>query len=170
MSTALSGLQAVAILALLTGCSVPANEIAGRFWTAVQTGDLQTAIHFRSASSADLVAETAQALVIDEVLIGETLQNNRLAIVRTSLRTSTDGDLLRISFDTHLVQEEGVWRVDLGETHAEMTGAVVAANVRQVGEAIDEGLKELGEALERGADDLKAAIREALRELDAQLQ
>ncbi len=170
MSTALSVLRAVAILALVTGCSVPANEIAERFWTAVQAGDLQTARQFTSASSVGLVAETVKALVIDEVLIGETLRNDRLAIVRTSIWTSTDVDALRISFDTHLVREEGVWRVDLGETHAEVTGAVFAANVRQVGEAMDEGMKELSEALERGAADLKAAIRGALRDLDEQLQ
>ncbi len=107
---------------------------------------------------------------IDEVLLGETLQSERSAIVRTSLVTSIVESRHRTTFDTHLVREAQEWRVDVEATERELTAAIFAAGLRQIGEALGQGVQEFSAALEEGTAEMKRAIREALEELEEELQ
>jgi hypothetical protein len=163
----------VAALPLVLACGVPApspRQVTERFWEALRTGDLAAAKACASAPSARLVDAMAEGRQIEEVLLGETLQSESSAIVRTSLVTSMAEEQLRTTFDTHLVRESEAWRVDVQATQREMTTAIFAASMRQIGEALGQGVQEFSEALEEGAAELSRAIREALEELEEELE
>ena len=165
--------KVVAALLLVLACGVPApspQQVSERFWEALRTGDIATAKAHASAWSAMLVDALGEDLRIEEVRLGETLQSERSAIVRTSLVTATEAGRRHTSFDTHLVRESDEWRVDVKATEREMLAAIFAASLQQVGEALGEGVQEFSEALEEGTAEMKRAIREALEELEAELQ
>ena len=84
--------------------------------------------------------------------------------------TSTEAGRQHTSFDTHLVRESEEWKVDVRATEREMTAAIFAAGLRQIGEALGQGVQEFSEAIEEGAEEMKRAIREALEELEAELR
>jgi hypothetical protein len=165
-------LHLAAALSLLLACGVPApspQQVAERFWEALRTGDVAAARACASARSAGLVDAMGQDRRIEEVLLGETLQSETSAIVRTSLVTSLAEDQFHATFDTHLVREADEWRVDVQETQREMTTAIFAATMRQIGETLGQGVQEFSEALEAGAAELTRALREALEELEKEL-
>lgn len=161
------------LLLLLFACGVPApapQQVTEQFWEALRTGDIAAAKACASASSARLVDALGEDRQIEEVLLGETLQGERSAIVRTSLVTPLAENPLHITFDTHLVREAEEWRVDVQATRRELTTAIFAAGMRQIGEALGQGVQEFSEALEEGAAEMKRALREALEELEAELE
>jgi hypothetical protein len=163
----------VAALPLALACGVPAlspQQVCERFWEALRTGDVATAKAHASAWSAMLVDAMGEGRRIQEVRLGETLQSERSAIVRTSLVTATEAGRHHTSFDTHLVRESEEWRVDVQATERELTAAIFAASLRQIGEALGQGVQEFGEALEEGTAEMKRAISEALEELEEELQ
>ena len=168
------GLRAcVAALALVLACGAPApspQQVCERFWEALRTGDVATAEAHASVWSATLVEAMGQDRQIEEVRLGETLQSERSAIVRTSLVTATEAGRHHTSFDTHLVRESEEWRVDVQATERDLTAAIFAAGLRQVGEALGQGVQEFSEALAESTAEVKRAIREALEELEAELQ
>ena len=165
--------KVVAALLLVLACGVPApspQQVSERFWEALRTGDIATAKAHASAWSAMLVDAMGEDRQIEEVRLGETLQSERSAIVRTSLVTATEAGRQHTSFDTHLVRESEEWKVDVQATEREMTAAIFASSLRQIGETLGQGVQEFSEALEQGAEEMKRAIREALEELEADLQ
>jgi hypothetical protein len=168
------GLRAVvAVLPLVLACGAPApspQQVCERFWEALRAGDVATAKAHASAWSAMLVDSMGEDRRIEEVRLGETLQSERSAIVRTSLVTATEAGQQHTSFDTHLVRESEEWKVDVRATEREMTAAIFASSLRQIGETLGQGVQEFSEALEQGAEEMKRAIREALEELEEELQ
>jgi hypothetical protein len=168
------GLRAVAaVLPLVLACGAPApspQQVCERFWEALRTGDVATAKAHASAWSAMLVDSMGEDRRIEEIRLGETLQSERSAIVRTTLVTATEAGRRHTAFDTHLVRESEEWRVDVQATEREMTAAIFAASLRQIGEALGQGVQEFGAALEEGTAEMKRAIREALEELEEELQ
>jgi hypothetical protein len=159
------------LLILACGGSAPSpQQVAEEFWEALRTGDTASARACASASSALLVAALGEDRRIEEIRLGETLSSERSAIVRTSLVTATEAGRQHTSFDTHLVRESEEWKVDVQATEREMTAAIFAASLRQIGEALGQGVQEFSEALEESAEEMKRAIREALDELEAELQ
>jgi hypothetical protein len=167
------GIAVVAALPLILACGVPApspRQVTERFWEALRAGDVATAKACASAPSARLVDAMGEDRRIEEVLLGETLQSESSAIVRTSLVTSMAEGRLHTTFDTHLLREAEEWRVDVQATQREMTTAIFAASMQQIGEALGQGVQEFSEALEEGAAELKRALREALEELGAELE
>jgi hypothetical protein len=166
-------LAVAAALPLLLACGASApspQQVAEQFWEALRTGDLASAEAHASAWSATLVDSMGDGREIEEVRLGETLQSERSAIVRTSLVTATEAGQQHSSFDTHLVREADEWKVDVEATEREMTAAIFAAGLRQIGEALGQGVQEFSEAIEEGAEEMKRAIREALEELESELR
>jgi len=165
--------KVVAALLLALACGAPADspeQVSERFWEALRTGDTAAARTCATASSALRVDTVLGERRIEEVQLGETLASERSAIVRTSLVTATEAGRQHSNFDTHLVRESDEWKVDVEATEREMTAAIFAASLRQIGEALGQGVEEFSDALEKSAEEMKQAIREALEELEAELQ
>ena len=165
-------LAVAAAFTLLLACGAPAlspQEVSERFWEALRTGDLATAEACATAASAARVDSIGDR-GIEEVRLGDTLSGERSAIVRTSLVTATEAGRQHSDFDTHLIRESDEWKVDVRATEREMTAAIFAAGLRQLGETLGEGVQEFSEALEESAQEMQRAIREALEELQAEMQ
>lgn len=140
-------------------------DVAGRFWEAIESGDLEDARREASRISADALDAWFSDQSLGEATLGETLRNDTLAVVETSLSVGEGETPLQATFPTHLVREEGAWRIDVDRTRRELAQALFAAGALRVQEAINEGLDELGRALEQGARELDDALHEALEEL-----
>jgi len=162
-----------AFLLLASACGVAApspEQVAERFWEALRAGDFAAAKQYASASSAMRVHDLGEARQIEEVLLGEVLLGEDSAIVQTSLATSLEDGRTHTTFDTHLVREAQEWRVDVEATKRELTTAIFANNLQQIGEAVGQGVQEFSEAIEAGAAEMKQAILEALEELKREFQ
>jgi hypothetical protein len=166
-------LAVVAFLALAFACGEFAPspaQVTERFWEALRTGDVATARQYASASSAMRVTSLGGGRRIEEVRLGEALEGESSAIVRTSLATSTEKGRIHTTFDTQLVREAEEWRVDVAATEREWTTAVFASSMQLIGEVLGEGVQEFSEELEEGAAEIQRAIREALEELEKERQ
>jgi hypothetical protein len=166
-------LAAAAALACAFACGELApspQQVTRDFWEALQAGDAATARTYASTSSALRVDGLAGGRPIEAVLLGETLQGESSAIVRTSLATAIEAQPIHTTFDTHLVREAGEWRIDVKATERELTTAIFASSMQQIGEALGEGVQEFSDAIEQGAAEVTRALREALEELEQELQ
>ena len=165
------GLAAIAALAF--GCTLfadPPERVAAQFWEALQAGDAALAQRVANAPTGQLLDALTGDQRIEEVILGEALRNENAAIVRTSIVTERGGRRLRSSFDTHLLRESDEWKVDVHATERELTTAIFAANMRQLGETLGEGMQHLGEAVEEGASEVLQAIVDALQKMEAERQ
>ena len=152
----------VAVLGWGCGSESDPGDVARAYWEALAAGDLEAARGYASEATREHVAKTDDGASIDEVVLGEVLRGEETAIVRTSITTRRDGQELEVPFQTHLVRDDGKWRIDADATHQELLSATLTSGLRELGEVWGEGVRELGEALERGAAELGEAIREAL--------
>ena len=82
------------------------------------------------------------------------------------LVTVEGGDERDVTFHTHLVREDGRWKVDLAASRAELRKGLFVAGMREIGEAVGEGVKEIGDAIREGALEMEEALREALEGID----
>jgi len=124
VSTARSAL--LAALAALAACGEVASpeEVALEFWTAAAAHDFAVAAPFSTATRpADVQASLGTFSPSASPAIGEALMSENRASVETIFLGSTARE--RLAFDTHLVQVDGAWRVDLAATAEELGRAAV---------------------------------------------
>jgi len=167
----LRALRFVVIAAISLACQPPPDPpeaVTERFWTAIRTGDLETARDLATAASVDAVDTIEPDRPIERVLIGETLRDETTAVVRTSVVTHRDEGEVRSSFDTHLAWNGESWRVEVEATRRDWTAATFSASMRLLGQALGTSLAELSEAFEEGAAELMQSINEALEESETQ--
>ncbi len=159
----------VASLALLfavsCGTSDSPEDVARGFWETMRVGDREQAATFVTDSSLRLLDDGMLPDRIEKILFGEVLRNESAAVVRTSMLTRTDDIDLNIVFHTHLVLQQGDWRVDLVATQQEVSRSTFAAGMKFFGEAVGRGIEEFGQVLEQGAAEVSDAIRDAIDEL-----
>jgi hypothetical protein len=156
-------------LLVAPGCGLsadPPDEVTRRFWGAIERADGEAARALASAASGRLVEPTLGEVSIEDVLVGESLRNEQSAMVATTLVTVEEGDELDVTFHTHLVREDGRWKVDLAASRAELRKGLFVAGMREIGEAVGEGVKEIGDAIREGALEMEEALREALEGID----
>jgi len=118
VSTARSAL--LVALAALAACGQVASpeEVALEFWTAAAAHDYAVAAPFSTAARASQVAASLGAFAPEgSPAIGEALMSENRALVETIFLGNAAGE--RIAFETHLVQIDGAWRVDLDATAQE---------------------------------------------------
>jgi len=161
--------RSLAALILLAACSPSgpdARETASAFWAAVSSGDIDSARPFASRSSAASLDDWDRETRIREAVLGEVLSNEDHAMVETSLVTRRGEGEWSIALQTHLVREQGEWRVDVRRTREAVTQAQIAAGIEQVERAVATGVQEFGKALEEGVRELERSMREALEDLE----
>jgi hypothetical protein len=165
----LAGLLLACALAA-AGCggsgSASPEAVAADFWEAIRARDLDAALELSWKPSRLPLERMRDGRPIDEVLLGESLVGEHTAVVRTSLATKVNERLIHTTFDTHLVRGDEGWRVDTDATERELTTALFATSMQQIGEALGQGVQEFGEALEEGAAEVSRAIRDALEEFE----
>ena len=159
----------LAVTILLAACSPSgpdARETSRAFWAAVASGDLDSARALASRTSASDLDDWDRETRIRDAVLGEALTNESQAVVETSLVTERGEGELSLVLQTHLVREQGAWRVDVRHTRDELTQAQIAAGIEQVERAVAIGVQQFGKALEEGVREFERAMREALEELE----
>lgn len=154
-------------LAALAGCAAPSEtpeDVARGFWAAIEARDLETARSLSSAPSQRRLDALFGDRLIEAMSFGETLRNERSAVVETSMRRP--GASPPIAFDTHLVQLDGAWRVDAEQTAADLRQATFATAIDEVKESLREGQRVMSEVLEQGAREASEALRRAIEEME----
>jgi hypothetical protein len=143
---------ALVVLAFLAcGGSAQPDEVALDFWRSVERG--------RPAHPCEPPGGGAE---LRDPSVGETLDNERSALVTTALTRRTAEGELRLTFYTHLVRTGEGWEVDCDATRADLQKAVFAGSMREFGDALGRGARELGEAIDAGVRELDRSLREAL--------
>lgn len=145
---------------LLAGCGGSGNPaaVAGSFWEAVREGDHERMAALSSPADRERLErfwKTAPA----SVQLGEVLRSNGRAAVETELSYEGHPEV-RLRLDTHLINVDGDWKVDLARTRRELAGAWIELGVEQARQAVEEGMAELAEGLEEGLRGLGGAGEE----------
>jgi hypothetical protein len=140
-----------ALAALACGGGAPPERVARDFWRGVERGDPGLACR-----------PLPDGAGVREVSFGETLENERSALVETSLtRLGAEGEL-RVTFYTRLARADAGWQVDCDATRAELQKSAFVGSMREFGDALGRGARELGEALDEGVREMNRALRDAL--------
>jgi hypothetical protein len=108
-------------LSALAACGEGASpeEVALEFWTAAAARNYAVAAPFSTASRASDVAASLGSFAPEgSPAIGEALRSENRALVETTFLGHAPSE--RIAFETHLVQVDGAWRVDLDATAKEL--------------------------------------------------
>jgi hypothetical protein len=171
MVSGVSGWVARGAGVVLLACGLLSQRpaaVTGRFWTALQSGDLEAAQALSTARDTHSLELLVEDLEIETLSTGEVLKSERTARVQTSILLK--GQTVPLSFETHLTAHEGSWRVVVPETLQAMTRASFVAALAQVEGAVQEGGRLLGEVIEEGAQEASAALREALKEMEKALE
>lgn len=153
------------LAAMSCGTSDSPQEVARGFWEAMRVHDRDQAAALVTDESLRLLDDGMLPDEMEKILFGEVLRNESAAVVRTSMLARIDDIDLDIVFHTHLVLQEGDWRVDLVATRQEVNRATFSAGMMSFGQAIGQGIEEFGRALEQGAAEVRDAIRDAIEDL-----
>ncbi len=161
----------VGLIAVSSGLLIACSELddspskaAIDFWRAIESRDLQAARAVSTAPSERRLDALFGDRIIKEVSFGETLRNERSALVETILEGPV-GDT-PLEFNTHLERFDRGWRVDAEATASAMRKAGFAAALDDVHEALREGERVMTEVLEHGAREASAALQRALENLE----
>lgn len=156
----------VAIFFASLGCgeATAPEEVALEFWTAAVQRDYGAAEPYSNAADeadiADLVGSFSPSM---SPVIGEALLSEERALVETVFLIGAAHEPMR--FDTHLVQVDGAWRVDLGATGEDLRRARISVPAERVKQSLeqleahadDATAKAAAEELRRAADEIDAA-------------
>lgn len=178
----MKAIYALLIYLLLSGCSETSDptEVARSYWAAV-IGEDGTAMEKWATNQQSLISNDVLGSMqfdgskVKEVSFGEALVDDKQARVPTVLILLAEteaiaGQLGEIRFETELVRSDGEWKVDRVSTERNMAGAVFAAAVGVMGQAISQGMKEavegVGEAMAEGLTQSMQSVMEGLEDLN----
>lgn len=158
-------------LGLLTACAGAGSpeDVADRFWAAVQAGDAETAQEYSIESEDTTLKLEEGKSAIESYELGASRMESGRAFVETRVQSAGDWEL-DISFETVLIQHEGDWKVDVDRTGSRMVRAAIGAStdelvrgiadtlrgaMGQAMEGVAEGMKELGDAIGEAAEKMQ---------------
>lgn len=132
-----------------------------KFWAAVETGDVARVRKFVVKNDAAELALQKDILPISAATLGRTIIDKEVATVDTTVTISGDNPVT-FPLTTHLLLEEGEWKVDYKATTATVSSASQLARVM-------EHLREFGSALQHGiessVDELEATLPDIEQEI-----
>lgn len=158
------------LAALALACAPDPNgpeQMTARFWEAVAASEFAAAAELCDGASPTEVRQLATAHPFDSVTLGEPLHGEAHARVPTHLGLGSEGRAL--SFETHLVELEGEWRVDLRASRRALTRELLAGSLEGIHEALRESGEAFVEEFEARALEASEALRETLEELEESL-
>jgi hypothetical protein len=160
------------------------RDVATLYWQALKNGDTEAARSLVSSDSVEAFDAYAALPADRKTAIGEVNlgaeQTTILTIVYPQAESPDDFD----TFDTVLVMENGVWKIDASRTIvprpppsereleelAEQLSDSMRHNIDSIEEAMKEGLQVLDEALREGSRDLGESMLKGMEEMNRALQ
>ena len=161
-------------LVLLSGCNQRHSpiEVSRAFWKAVQAGNAGAVKVLVTKKSRASVKTDGKALQIGQVQLGRTVIEGNVATVDTSLVVKSDHPV-RVPLQTHLLREEGDWRVDYDATMASLEpgGSLAQAlgTLGELGRIFSDKVQESMGDLQQRMPEIKRRIEEARGEIQRQL-
>ena len=169
MNKAFCWLVAMTLCLVMLGCSdhQSPQAVAQQFWQAMAEGELDTAKGLASAGSMDGVTLSSR---IGKVQLGESRQQDSATLVATSLEKATGDGVVELSFDTVVVLEDSLWRVDFNRTVKSMVGNSLTQLRQAIGESVNEMGRSVGEAVDEALNDAVEEVNEALQGAAEEMQ
>jgi len=140
------------LIALLPSCGGgSAIDVAGKFWNALNDGDLEKAREY-------CTEETAASLTMNDnggdadvdVEFGTTTVEGGRTIIETQM-VARMGDLTQnVELKTILVQEGGEWKVDVMNTMMSMFGGAMGEMMEGLTETMTDAMENMGTAMMEG--------------------
>jgi hypothetical protein len=160
--------------ALLSGCGAndSPDHAAKQFWNAMANNDIEQARELASSDSASRVS-LQNGKVIENIQFSDDIEfdgsNKNKASVATQLdlyysdESRQTEEPFQLSFNTDLVKEQGVWKVDFDNT----LGSMVGSTIVELGSDLKNSLQQAGEA---AVELTNEAMLEAMIEMTDALQ
>lgn len=157
-------------LMILAGCANdhPPETVTRLFWQALVRNDLPAAKQFVSRDSQALVTQAPQpAWKIDTLKTGEIRINGEQATVATEVGLDRPVPAPALHFATHLVRENGLWKIDYRRTEAAMPQnpfGELLQNLQNLGETFGKQLEKQLPIFEKGIEKFGERLNEQLNE------
>jgi hypothetical protein len=157
-------LVCVALLALFTvACAqdLTPQDVAGRFWVAIEQGDARAVKRYVTAADAAALESLDDVLPITKSELKRTVIEGDAAFIDTTV--TVDGDRpLDFPLKTYLVLEDNRWKVDYERTISAVATAGKLA-------AIMDKVHEFGAALQEGIDRSVRELEQTLPQIEQEL-
>jgi len=158
------------------------NQVAEKYWDAIQQGDTKAAKQYITNSSQKLYdnhINSLQYISIDNFAV-----DNDKTTVTTIINPEADVPGDEIIFETRLRQENGQWKVDLNNTQvpqtakkerelqelAEELSTTMQKNVDSMQDVMSEGMNMLNDALREGSEEMGKSMLDAMKELNTKMK
>ena len=163
--TRLSGL--LSLLFLLSGCqaSLTPEQVTTEFWEAMAEGNLDSAKKYATQETQHLVTKQ-QNLEDATVKTGAILIDGSNATVTTVMTLKKPESNKDLSFDTVLLKENDLWKVDYQRTLNNLSNLPfgdIFKSLQAIGETIN---KELGQQIPLFEQQIRSFSEELIRQLD----
>lgn len=155
------------LLLLLSGCqaALTPEQVATAFWVAMAEGNLDSAREYATQETRHLVTKQ-QNLEEATVKTGAILIDGSNATVATVMTLKKPEDNNVLSFDTVLLKENDLWKVDYQRTLNNLSNLPfgdIFKSLRAIGETIN---KELEQQIPLFEKQIKSFSDELIRQLD----
>jgi hypothetical protein len=157
----------ISILIFLTGCqaALPPEQVTTAFWEAMAEGNLDSARKYSTQETQHLVAE--QKNLEDAVVkTGAVLIDGANATVSTVITLKQSDNSKVLSFDTVLLKEHELWKVDYQRTlnnFLNLPFGDIFKSLQGIGKALNQ---ELGQQIPLFENQIKSFSEELIRQLD----
>ncbi|MGZ8183329.1 MAG: hypothetical protein ACXWT1_15340 [Methylobacter sp.] len=157
----------LSLLLLLGGCQavLTPEQVTTEFWEAMAEGDLDSARKYATEETQHLVAKQ-QNLEDAAVKTGTILIDGPNATVATVMTLKKPESSNVLSFDTVLLKENDLWKVDYQRTLNNLSNLPfgdIFKSLQAIGETIN---KELGQQIPLFEKQIKSFSEELIRQLD----
>lgn len=163
------------ILFALSGCesAKTPDQVTRSFWTALIDNDLTTAESYVTGDSvALLTAYPHEFSNITSLETGKMIIDGNHASVETTLK-SEDSSLTLRPFETALIIENELWRIDYRQTQQNMTGTVFDGffkSLKNLGERFQHQFEKQLPLLEKEIESFGEQLEKQLEEFGRQLE
>lgn len=157
----------LSLLFLLSGCQavLTPEQVTAAFWEAMAEGNLDSARKYATRETQHLVTKQ-QNLEDATVKTGAILIDGSNATVATIMILKKPENNKDLSFDTVLLKENDLWKVDYQRTLNNLTSLPfgdIFKSLQAIGETIN---KELGQQIPLFEKQIKSFSEELIRQLD----
>jgi hypothetical protein len=146
-------------VALVAGCSSKASnnpkEVAERFWSYSQSGDIEKAKEYATKGSASTLKDEDKEKPKGEFKLGEPEIEGDKAIIPTTI---ADDDFT-MQLSTVLVKEDKKWKVDVNKTMMSMMGGAMGQMMKAMGEGMGAMMKGLGGTAGEGMKSMEEGMK-----------
>ncbi len=163
------------ILFALSGCesAKTPDQVTRSFWTALIENDLTTAESYVSDDSRTLLAASSHDYShITSLETGKVIIDGNVASVETTLKSEDTNFTLR-PFETALVIENELWRIDYRQTRQNMAGTVFDGffkSLQNLGEKFQNQFEKQLPLLEKEIESFGEQLEKQLEEFGRQLE